>query len=196
VTLADGAIVDGTIMNWSSNADVFNGSWNRISSNGVLTFAMSVQTQAEYDEIAAVLGSAGANGTATVNGHVYSWEGFDTLENLIRVIEQQHPGEAITVTIGSDRTGEPFGLKRKVGQPALPAPKCDSNRVIPVRLKDGRIQLNLKPTSGRRFLYGWLDAGIFTPTVRDYAVAMHTAGNRQVLQIAAPDGTRFATCTI
>jgi hypothetical protein len=197
VTLADGAVVDGTIINWSSNAEaIVNGSWNRISSNGVLTFAMSVQTQAEYDEIASVLGSSGASGTATVNGHVYSWEGFDTLENLIRVIEQQHPGEAITVTIGSDRTGEPFGLKRKASQAALPVPKCDSNRIIPVRLKDGRIQLNLKPTGGRRFLFGWIDAGTFTPTVPDYAVKMHPAGNRQVLQIAAPDGTRFATCTI
>lgn len=81
IVLANGAVVNGMIFGNNADSDLSS-----------LTFQLETDNEDEYNAALNDLVNAnGGSGSITIKGHTYTWNGFDELINLIRLIRSGLP---------------------------------------------------------------------------------------------------------
>lgn len=186
VRLEDNAAVGGIII-------------NRGHANGRLEFAMQVATEAEYAAISATLSSAGANGIATVNGKTYEWQGFSDLANLIKVLQSNNPGSAVSVSVSSTSPGDTPAPSPAAAVSASVSSNSSGDAVAPQKsaqhlrriecnkrgffalVHPGRVEL--RGTEGREAIsIGWLAKDRFASAQgKKWTVALALLGTTQLV---------------
>ncbi len=169
VDLRDGAEVGGTI----------TASSQLVASK--LSFQMKVDTKADYAQARQVLKAAipGASGTVTINGHTYSWQGFQTVEDLLTFI-----GKVMSENPAPARSNYLHCLP--------------GGKVIAYRTGPDSETFNAKnPTGGAFFHVGNVSGSTFTSTnPLGWTVSVATVHHKTTAQVLDGSGAVVATCSL
>jgi len=176
VTLENGAVVNGTLHN--------------ASGDGKLVFAFQFENQAQKDAASAALASA--QGSVVINGNTYAWDGFDQLQDMLSVAEQNNPGGEPPVVIidGNTHSNDNTVV-------ASNGPVC-SGPVVKAVAKHGDVILSTRNPGEMRFVLGFINASGYTSNgdAKGWTVDLGVKKGHEIALVKNPAGKLVSTCTL